>query len=206
MTWPMEWAAAPTPRPIIRSVLAQPIAAEPLTLDEGKLRAGLDWTAGDPRDELMLGFISAARQQVEQDTGLALPVQTRDLFCDVLPSAVPWRQLPAQSSPLTAVTTVTAVDSLGAQTVLDPTAYTVTITNDTFTLAVPTPPADTQRWIVRITSGFPTLPPSLLQAVGLLTGHYATVGRDLSIDERRIGLTPLGYTDTIRAWIVEVLA
>jgi uncharacterized phiE125 gp8 family phage protein len=190
----------------IRSMLALPIDPEPLTLDEGKLRAGLDWIAGDERDALMLGFISAARAQVEQDTGLAIPEQSRDLFFDALPTFIAWRALPSQSTPLQRITTVSWLDSAGTVMVLDPTAYTVTISNAGVTLTVAAPPADAQRWIVRIVAGFvPPLPPSLLQAVGVLTGHYATVGRDVSIDERRIGLTPLGYAEAIRAWTIEVL-
>src|SRR6187399_1106380 len=63
---------------------------EPLTLDEAKLRAGLDWPSGDPRDALMESFIRSARQKVEADTGLALLRQTRSVVItaaagDVIP-------------------------------------------------------------------------------------------------------------------------
>src|SRR5258705_9577128 len=79
---PPFWAQGPRAyavAPHAVSVLVTPPALEPLTLDQGKLRAGLDWVAGDPRDALMTGFIQAARSQVEQDTGLALLTQTRDV-------------------------------------------------------------------------------------------------------------------------------
>src|SRR5882672_2904249 len=83
----------------VSSVLVAGPAFEPLTLDEGKLRAGLDWTAGDPRDDLMKGFIAAARQKVEADTGLALATQTRLVTFaatdGVMP--MPWQTMPLQS-------------------------------------------------------------------------------------------------------------
>src|SRR4029077_2441211 len=122
---------------------------EPLTLDEAKLRAGLDWTAGDPRDALMEDFIAAARSQVEQDTGIAVPVQERDLFLDAIPAFLAWRDLPPQSSPLSAVSTVTAIDSGGGARVFDPSAYTVGISTAGLTLTIVTPPADAQRWVIR---------------------------------------------------------
>jgi uncharacterized phiE125 gp8 family phage protein len=190
---------------VIRSVLALPIEAEPLTLDEAKLRAGLDWTVGDPRDALMTDFIMAARAQVEQDTGLALPEQERDLLLDTVPGFIAYRDLPTQCTPLVAVSTVTAIDSAGAETVLDPTAYTVVLSNDGLALTILTPPADVQRYVVRITSGFELLPPSLLQAVGLLTAHYATIGRDLAIEDKHVVATPYGYPEAIQAWRRETL-
>jgi uncharacterized phiE125 gp8 family phage protein len=194
MTWP-------TCPPTIHAVLAVPIAAEPLTLDEGKLRAGLDWIVGDPRDPLMLEFISAARQQVEQDTGIAVPVQLRDLFLDTLPIIIAWQDLPPQTMPLRNVESVTAIDSSGAATVLPPADYVATISNAGVTLSIVNPPADAQRWIVRVEAGFDVIPPSLLQAVGLLTAHYATIGRDLTITGTIVAVTPLGYEEAIRPFV-----
>jgi uncharacterized phiE125 gp8 family phage protein len=207
------WIGAPAVQPLIRSVLALPIATEPLTLDDGKLRAGLDWPAGDPRDQLMLGFISAARQQVEADTALAVAEQTRDLLFDTLPSElVEWRELPSQSSPLTSVTALSWADSNGVIIALDPTAYTITISNAGLLISVPLPPASAVRWILRIVAGFggatpaQTIPPALLQAVGLLTAHYATLGRDLATIERgTLDIIPQGYDALISAYRPETL-
>ena len=201
-----DYYGYPPPRPSVRSLLAVPITKEPLTLDEAKLRAGLDWVPGDPRDDLMLGFIEAARQQVEQDTGLAVPDQERDLFFDMLPAAIAWRDLPPQSTPLRSVSTISYLDDQGVVQVLDPSAYSVVIGNDCLLITLITPPAVAQRWIVRIAAGFLTIPPSLLQAIGLLTAHYATVGRDLTTSGATAVLpTPLGYEDAIRAFVIVVL-
>src|SRR5262245_24487473 len=94
------------------SVLIAGPTEEPITLDEAKLRAGLDWEPGDPRDALMQGFIAAARNQVEQDTGLALLTQTREVTVLVPPGGgvVP---LPMQALPLQAITDLTALTQIG---------------------------------------------------------------------------------------------
>jgi uncharacterized phiE125 gp8 family phage protein len=191
----------------VRGELAVPIApeAEPLTLDQAKLLAGLDWTVGDARDQMMQDFIAAARAQVEQDTNRALPSQARDLFFDALPATVAWHDLPPQTVPLQAVTSVSAVDSQGVLTPLDPTAYAVVITNTDLTISILTAPVGAQRWVVRVQSGYATLPPSLLHAVGLLTAHYATVGRDLTIVGTIVADTPLGYAAAIAAHVLVVL-
>ena len=96
-------------------MLTVPPVLEPLTLTEAKLRAGLDWAPGDPRDALMTSFIQAARSQVERDTGIALLEQTHtvSLARYALTSCrigLPWR--PVQS---------VVVDTLDAESyVLDP--------------------------------------------------------------------------------------
>ena len=71
-----------------RSIVVTGPASEPLTIAEGKLRAGLDWADGDARDNLMTTWIKAAREKVEHDTGLALLEQTRDVVFDAMPGDV----------------------------------------------------------------------------------------------------------------------
>jgi len=196
----------------IESVLVPPIVAEPLSLDDAKLRAGLDWVVGDPRDDLMTGFIAAARGKVEHDTGLALPTQSRDLMFDALPTSIYLRDLPDQSLPLQSVTSLTWYDSAGAAHVLTPlTDYTVLQSNRTLSFTILTPPVDlrlTNGWTVRIVAGFAAdaLPPELLQAIGLLTAHYATTGRDLVSLGHMVADVPFGYEDIIAPFrIVSVM-
>lgn len=182
------------------------LGVEPLTLDQAKLRAGLDWVAGDPRDALMTGFIQAARSKVEQDTGLALLTQTRDVYYD----AVQYRTvaLPGQSRPLQAVVSISSTDTAGVVHVLDPTNYEVDLASGRIGLAVsgvwPTDLRYFQPWVIRIVSGWPSLEqltadaPGLVHAVGLMTAHYATVGRDVAAVERVSGIeVPYGYDDAI---------
>lgn len=186
------------------SVLVTPPTQEPLTVDQGKLRAGLDWDPGDPRDALMTGFIAAARHKVEQDTGLALLTQTRDVYYDaVLEDAI---TLPAQSLPLQSVASIKTTDTAGAVNTLATTEYTVDLVSGRISVSQtgvwPTDLRRFQPWVIRIVSGWATpdallaQAPLLVHAVGLLVAHYATRGRDLASAD---GITevPYGYADVI---------
>jgi len=198
------------------SVLVTPPVLEPLTLAQGKLRAGLDWADGDARDALMLGFIQAARAKVERDTGIALLTQTVDLFLDAIPSgplALPWR--PVQSA------VVTAITAAGVPTVVDASQYLI----DAASVAPiparlglaeagawPTDLRARQPWTIRLVLGFTSVAllqaaaPPLVHAVGLLTAHYATVGRDIAAVGHIVAENPYGYDDLIAPYELVTLA
>lgn len=183
------------------AVLVTP--ADPiLTIDQGKLRAGLDWVAGDPRDELMTSFIAAATGKVQDDTNIALGEQTWDVTYTLLPLdwpvTLPWR-------PVSAVTLFAIAADGTRQAVPDatfavdggseaPQRATVRLTS------VGSAPVDLRAWVVQIVAGWPTvaaIPPLLMHTVGLLTAHYATAGRDLVQIGQSVDETPLGYADLI---------
>ena len=199
------FTAAPWYMPPVVSALVVAPVEEPLTLDEAKLRAGLDWAPGDPRDALMKSFIAAARAQVELDTGLALLTQTRAItFSDATWFAadngvVP---LPMQSLPLQSLT-----DPGGNP--VSPTTYRTGY--------------EQRLSILRFASGFQAgtwtaivgwktaadlakNAPLLLQAVGLLVGHMATAGRDLATVGTIVTPTPQGYRDCIDRYALVTLA
>jgi uncharacterized phiE125 gp8 family phage protein len=191
--------------------------AEPLTLDEGKLRAGLDWLDGDPRDALMRNFIAGARRQVEFDTHLAVRLQVRDVFVDDLSYGLGWPDgphWPGQSLPLAAVLEVSYVDQDGDTHVVDASVYEVDRASGRLALAPgqswPTASLRTlSPWVVRIASGWPTLaaiPADLIDAIGLLTAHRATTGRDLATSGASVNTVPMGYDSLIEGYRMEVLA
>lgn len=192
------------------SVLVVPPTIEPLTLDQAKARAGLTWPADDPRDDLMRGFIAAARSKVEQRTGLALLTQTRDVYYDALPvNGVGTFRLPAQSLPLQEVVSITATDSSGVVNPLDPTNYVADLASARIALSPSGSwPADlraSQAWVIRIIAGWPSADelraaaPLLFHAVGLLVAHYATVGRDLASIET-VTEVPFGFEEAIEPY------
>lgn len=187
--------------PHATSVLVTAPEFEPLTLEEAKLRAGQDWEDGDPRDALMESYIAAARAKVEQDTGLALPEQTRDIYLDRMPGNV--LELPALSRPLQSVTSIKTFDTDGNENTLDPSNYTVDVTSGRISLsetgAWPTDLRTFRPWTIRIVSGWPAaaeIPPLLVFAVGLLCAHYMTAGRD-AVSSEGYQPTPLGYESAI---------
>jgi uncharacterized phiE125 gp8 family phage protein len=198
------------------SVLVTPPTWEPLTLAEAKLRAGLDWVAGDARDALMTGFIKAARERVEQRTGLALPEQTRDIYIDQLPSGRLPIVLPAQSAPLRSVTSIKYFDTAGLEATLDPTTYFVDPSqSNPAQLAIsqlgewPTDLRAAQPWTIRVVAGYhdvADIPALLVHAVGLLVAHMATAGRDIvSVGHINQDMT-MGFEDAIAAFLPVTLA
>lgn len=214
---PPFWANAysGTAPPHMRSVIYTEPVLEPLTVDQGKLRAGLDWAAGDARDELMRGFIATARTTVENDTGLALLTQVRDVYLDTMPRGWQPLTLPAQSLPLQAVNAVTYFDTAGTPTVVDPANYTVDLASGRIAVSLsgsfwPTNLRFLQPWVIRITSGYVSvakIPAPLVHAVGLLTAHYATAGRDVADIERGVAIEmPFGYEAAIAPYRLESVA
>jgi uncharacterized phiE125 gp8 family phage protein len=193
--------------------MTRTIGSEPLTVEEGKLRAGLDWVVGDERDALMAAFIAAARQKVEADTGRAIVLTYRDVSYDWLPNlyAIP---LPWPSVPLQAVESITYHTAGGIATVVPVTVYEYDLVQGVIGLAPAGswPTGDLQNfgaWVLRILSGYPTkaaIPPLLLHAVGLLTAHYATAGRDLVTVGTIVSSTPYGYEDAIAPFRLEAVA
>lgn len=138
-----------------------------LSLDEAKLRAGLDWAPGDPRDAQMESFVRAATERVERDTGYALLTQTREVYLAryVLPP-----DFPAPARPLVSSTEIVSPNP------------------DLYPWA---------RRIVVGWADVKDIPPLLFFAVGLLTAHYATAARDVIIVGTIAQETPLGYEDAL---------
>jgi uncharacterized phiE125 gp8 family phage protein len=180
---------------------------EPLTLDDGKLRAGLDWAVGDPRDALMESFIAAARQYVEQRTARAIPAQAHQLFYDSAGIVVgTLLAVPGASQPVISVAAVTSTDTAGAEHVLDAAAYVVQPGRGVIQLLGPLP-TDVQAlegWRVDLTCGTDPLDPGLVQVIGLLTAHYATLGRDLASITPALDV-PHGFEEALAPFVPQVI-
>jgi len=197
--WASNWSRATAPHAV--SVLVVPPAVEPISVAEAKAAGRLP----DGEDGLIRGWIAAARQQVETDTGLALLTQTRDVYVDAVTGAV--ITLPAQSRPLQAVTSVKTIDAAGVEQTLDPANYVVDLASARIGLAQggawPSSLRPFQPYVLRIVSGWASVEllqvaqPMLVHLVALLTAHYATVGRDLTTVGTIIAETPHGYEDAI---------
>src|SRR5262245_58874473 len=178
------------------------VAAPPLfTLDEAKLRAGLDWPPDDPRDDLMMAFVATATHKVEIDTELELLTQTREVVAyGNLPTEI---ALPAICKPLQSVASITYVDVLGAAQVVDPLIYAIDAIRGRLILlpgeAWPTNYDAFDKWTIQITAGWldvDSIPPMLVQAAGVLVGHLATLGRDLATADTLMEV-PYGYDECV---------
>lgn len=183
---------------------------EPLTIAQGKIVSGLDWVVDTDRDELMTGWIAAARAKVEHDTGLAVIPQTRDLYFDELSGSV--IDLPPQSTPLTSITSIKTTDTNGVVNTLATSQYQADLVGGRIALSEtgswPTDLAAFRPWVIRIVCGYAAadLPKPLLHAVRLMTAHYATYGRDVLTVGTIVAETPYGYEDAIAPYIIPSVA
>lgn len=203
------WRGAAGQAPHAVSIVTEPPLEELLTLEQAKLRAGLSWADGDPRDELMDAFIAAARGKVEADTGLSLLEQTRAIYFDAIPPASVIT-LPVGSLPLQEVVSIETIDTAGVSAVVPAASYVVDYASGRIALAAgaswPSNLRTFQAWLITIIAGWPTpadllaAAPALYQAVGLLTAHYATAGRDLAITGTIVAVNVEGYDELLAAF------
>lgn len=190
---PPFWATHSWPQATHARLAVVTPSAAIFTTDQAKLRAGLDWLAGDPRDALIDGYVLSAQQAVEADTGVALLTQTIDVFLDRFPSPYDGSPIELPRRVVTSVTSVIWTNTSGVvQAPLDPTMYTL----DAGTLSAPARlalsptgvwPSDVYPWppiTVRLVVGYANLAAlqaaasGLVDAVGLRVAHAANVGRD----------------------------
>lgn len=170
-----------------------------LTIAELKERARI--IPGDEEsDELMQSFITAARQQVERDTGLALPTQTMEVQYTTPPFAgdvllVPWPPLQTLDSMVDVDGTPIDVTGVFVNAVAMP----ARVFGEGMTSRI--------GLTMTVTVGYTkeTLPPLLKFAVGLLAAHYLTTGRDRTIVGTIVADMPAGYEEAIQAYRLEVL-
>ena len=106
------------------------------------------------------------------------------------------------------MTTIAPVDTAGVVSILDPATYIVDTWGGQIVRALDAVwPTDAVRWIVRLVCGTEAaaVPPRLLFAIGLLTAHYATLGRDLASIDVTTEI-PYGYEDSIAPYVPVALA
>jgi uncharacterized phiE125 gp8 family phage protein len=181
--------------------------AEPLTVGELYSRARI--VPGDEEDQTLVeSYIKAAREQVERDTGCALPTQTIAIGYDRIEPG-PYR-LPMP--PCQAVTNVIYMDANGGSTELDVDLAIAQLdivsmparllfTPGAFN-GLPAPVAIQPLGLVATVGWKPAeLPELLKQAVGLLAAHYLTAGRDRTVIGTSVMVMPAGYEDAIAPFV-----
>lgn len=155
---------------LITRVITGPVI-EPVTLSEAKLHLRVDTSADDA---LITALIAAAREMIEERTGLALLTQTRDALALAFPAE---RYIELLYPPVQSVTGVyyTETDGSSEQT-LSAAAYTLSVWNARITLKSGYAwPSGEMRVRVRYVCGYTaaaSVPQRLRQAVLLLIGHW----------------------------------
>lgn len=177
-----------------------------LTVAELKERARVV-PGDDESDELLKSYIAAARQQVERDTGCALPTQT--LLIEY--GSGVWGTLLIPYPPLQEVLTLSGLDANGIPSDIDiEDPAQVLLINTTAMPGRVVFGASFGSYAavaMSVTAGWTkdTLPPLLKFAVGLLAAHYLTAGRDRVVIGTIVGDMPAGYAEAIQAYRLEVL-
>lgn len=169
--------------------------SESITLADAKLHCRIT-TAVD--DALVAGLITAAREQAEHELGRGLGAQVWQLALDAFPADGIDLQMP----PVTAVTSVTYVDTAGVQQVLSGAAYTLDNESDLEAWLLPaegyTWPStlDTANAVkVLFTCGLATVPATVRQWMLVRIGTLYAVRQGLVAGQ--ISDLPNAYVDRL---------
>lgn len=194
------------------SVITTPVDPEALVITVENLEARARIAAADGEPELVPGYLLAAQEQVQRDTGLVLLPETHVAWTDALPS-MGALDLPVTSWPIAALQSVAWTDDTGAEHELDPGSYLVDLARRPGRLSwvgsVGGSPRTFQGWKVQLLTGWASpelVPPLLRQAIGVLASHYLTIGRDLTSIGSSVEVMPMGYEAAIAPWRVVSVA
>jgi uncharacterized phiE125 gp8 family phage protein len=146
---------------------------EPVTLADAKAELRIDH---DSEDALINGLIRAAREEVEQTTGLAMIEQGWRLALDCIPQN---GRVLLRRGPVRDVTSVTAYGSDGEASVLDPSDYQLDPLSRPARLHFEVAPGDLRVFNgieIDFTAGYgeaaPDVPDLLKRAVLMLVSHW----------------------------------
>lgn len=188
---------------------------EPIGLDEAKnhLNIALDDHA---RDEDVQRWIKEARQQLEQDTGLALPLQTARIAIQQFPSFRAWLNLPIW--PVRSVEALAYVDRDGAEhDLLDsPSDFVLSSIERPARLGL----TETSNWptsarkfnpgTLEVLAGWETraaIPRPLILAMKKLIGDFANFRESsIAFAGLQVQAVPMSYDDLIASWVMPVVA
>jgi len=169
---------------------------EPLLLEETKLHCRVDT---DDDDTLILGLITAAREQAEATTRRALITQTWDLVMDAFPGE---DRIELPLPPLQSVTSITYVDSDGNTNTFSSSKYIVDTDSEPGRVVLVTGeswPSDTLRAAAGVTVRFvcgygdaaSDVPRSIRQGMLLAVGHWYE-NREATVGVGNMQVLPMG--------------
>lgn len=151
-------------------VIIQP-APEPISIDD--LRAHLRAEAGNGEDDLILGYLSAARDWAENFLGIAIAPQTWEIALDGFPGDA----LPLEGGDVSAIVSLKYIDPTGAEQTLSSGAYaldaysTPNALYPAFNTIWPAVQSSARSVKVRYVVGAGPLLPSIRAALLLFVGH-----------------------------------
>ena len=154
---------------------------EPVTVDELKAHARI---TNDEEDTKLAGYITAAREHIEDVTGRALASQSREASLDSFPTSAVIR---FGRAPLISVESVKYLDGDGAEQTLAQSEYVVDVRSEPGELQLAInaswPKTANLRNSVRIsyTCGYASTPAVLKQAILFLAAHWYEQGLPVNV-------------------------
>lgn len=175
--------------------------AEPVSVADAKAQLRIDH---DSEDDLISGLIKAAREEVEQTTGVAMIDQSWRLAVDCVPGT---GLLLLRRAPVKKIMSVTAYGSEGEASVIDPADYQLDALSRPARLHFPDPPDDLRAMNgveVDFTAGFgeagTDVPDLLKRAILALTAHWYEFRASFGATAQPVSL-PDGYQRLIAAYL-----
>lgn len=152
-----------------RTVTIAP-ASEPVTLAEAKAQCRVD---DSNSDTLLTSLISAARQHVEQYTGLAIVAQTVDVRCSS------WTDLDGiPVAPIASITSLKYLDSTATEQTVSSDDYTLIgagtlqpMIAEAYSVSWPTAYDRPDAIRLLVSAGYSSVPAPIKAAILLLIGH-----------------------------------
>ncbi|MBO6719148.1 MAG: phage head-tail connector protein [Rhizobiaceae bacterium] len=179
--------------------------AEPVTLAHAKAELRVDH---DSEDDLIEGLIRAAREEVEQTTGLAMIDQGWRLALDRIP---PVRCVLIRRGPVRAITAVTAYGSDGEASVLEPSTYQLDSLSRPARMHFEVAPSDLRVFNgieIDFTAGYgeagTDVPDLLRRAVLMLVSHWFEFRASFGAGEQPVSL-PDGYRRLLASFMARRL-
>jgi uncharacterized phiE125 gp8 family phage protein len=177
---------------------------EPVTLEQAKLHCRVDTTKDD---ELIWSYVQTARRRVETMTKRSLGNETWEWRLDRFP-----KEFDVPRAPLRSVTSITYIDTDGAEQTLSTSLYTV----DVYSIPGRIVKAYNQEWpdtlghiddvTVTFESGYATqddVPPEIQQGVLLIVGDLYENREDSA--ERTLASIPLSAAQLVMPFQVATL-
>jgi len=175
--------------------------AEPVTVENAKAHLRINH---DSEDELIAGLIRAAREEVEQTTGVAMIDQNWRLAVDAIPEC---GMLLLRRTPVKAVTSVTVYGSEGEVSLLDPADYQLDALSRPARLHIATRPDDLRAMNgieVDFTAGYgeagTDVPDLLKRAILMLVAHWYEFRASFGAGDQPVGF-PEGYRRLVAAYL-----
>lgn len=189
--------------------LVTPPTVEPLAI--GDVRDALRLAEND-EVPLLERYITAARQQVENDTQRKLVTQTWDVSIDYWPCGNEPLCLPL--APIQSVTSITVYDEDGTGTVLSTDTYAVDAASAPARIYLKTGqswPSNVRTYVsgvIRVVAGYgasgASVPMALRHAMEYLVAHKFENREPVIVGTNAISL-PIGYVDLIEPYWVGIL-